>query len=292
MLCHRSDYIAYGDYFRLDSHNVAYYLLCQFVRRFKGVPEAPVSDTPVTVDVATGKGWEDVSTVYESYPGDTFDRNSRGYKNAETGDYFVYTDTSGRNDIRAAKASYDADYVYFMAETSEDLTPCTDPQWMRLFISVRYNGDRQVTNESWEDFQFVVNRLSPSVSSSAGTTAIERSTGGWNWEKCGECDFGVNGNVLTVRVPREALGIGGAGGFTLDFKWADNNLADGSDVLELYTLGDTAPEGRFMYRLVAGSVPKALKKGCGSGLSAAAGAAMTAVLGAGAALLKRRKETD
>ncbi len=286
-----------------DLQDHYYYLLCQFVRRFKGVPAAPVSDTPVTVDVATGKGWEDVETVYESYPGDTFDRNSRGYKNAETGDYFVYTDNSGRNDIRAAKASYDADYVYFMAETSEDLTPCTDPQWMRLFISVRFDGDKKVEGESWENFRYVVNRESPAASGTSGTagtsgvsgvsgkTGIERSKGGWNWEKCGECDFGVNGNVLTVRVPREALGLGKNSGFTLDFKWADNNLADGSDVLELYTRGDTAPEGRFMYRFVAGSVPKALtKEGCSSALEpSGAAACLSAALLAGGSLALAKK---
>jgi hypothetical protein len=36
---------------------------------------------------------------------------------------------------------------------------------------------------------------------------------------------------------------------SLDFKWADNVQSPG-DVMDLYTSGDTAPEGRFMYRYV------------------------------------------
>ena len=263
-----------------DLQDHYYYLLCKYVREYKGVPAAPVQKKPVTIDVSTGNGWQDVSTVYESYAGDTFDRNSKGYKNAETGEYFVYTDTSGRNDIVSAKASYDKDYVYFMAETAEDLTPCTDPQWMRLFIRVAAVGNDLVERDSWESFQYVVNRESPS---SGGKTVIERSKGGWNWEKCGDCDFGVNGNVLTVRVPREALELG-SGSFVLDFKWADNNLADGSDVLELYTKGDTAPGGRFMYRFVAGKLPKAFKKGCGSALAGTGAGALLLGVAAGAAI--------
>ncbi|MBO7502853.1 MAG: hypothetical protein J6U38_00670, partial [Clostridia bacterium] len=109
------------------------------------------------------------------------------------------------------------------------------------------------------------------------------SKGGWNWEKCGDCDFGVNGNVLTVRVPREALELG-TGSFVLDFKWADNNLADGSDVLELYTKGDTAPGGRFMYRFVAGKLPKAFKQGCGSALAGTGAGALLLGVAAGAAI--------
>jgi len=42
----------------------------------------------------------------------------------------------------------------------------------------------------------------------------------------------------------------GTGSFTLRFKWADNNLAEG-DILDLYQYGDAAPGGRFMYRYAA-----------------------------------------
>ncbi|MBR5006644.1 MAG: hypothetical protein IKY07_06100, partial [Clostridia bacterium] len=73
--------------------------------------------------------------------------------------------------------------------------------------------------------------------------------------------------------------------------------------LELYTKGDTAPGGRFMYRFVAGKLPKAMKKGCGSAVEGAA--ATLPILGAAAGAIvlaasskckgrssKKRREND
>ncbi len=261
-----------------------YYQLCSFIRRYKGVPGAVANDTPVTINIETGEGWENVETVYESYPGDTFDRDARGYKNAETGQYYVYTDNSGRNDIVSAKASYDESYVYFRVETASDLTPASDDLWMRLLIDVESVGGKATNLPSWETFNYIVNRLSPG---NASKTTVERSKGGWNWEKTGDADFTVNANVLQIRIPREALGIDPEKPFVLNFKWADNNLTDGSDPLELYTLGDTAPGGRFKYQLAAGGIPENKKNtGCG-GSGTVCGLASSAAGGAAVALLKK-----
>ena len=51
---------------------------------------------------------------------------------------------------------------------------------MRLFLDV--NGSE---NPNWETFNFVVNRVNP-VNNKA---ALEKSTGGYNWEKVGEVDL-------------------------------------------------------------------------------------------------------
>ncbi len=271
-----------------------YYQLVRYIRRYKGVPAAQVTDKPVTVDIETGAGWEEVSTVYESYPGDTFDRDSKGYKNQETGKYYEYKDSSGRNDIVSAKASYDANYVYFRAETAEDLTPATDDLWMRLLIDLDSVGGKKTGLPSWESFNYIVNRKSPGTS---GKAVLERSTGGWNWETAGDCDMKVDANVLQLRIPLEALGIKSGEPFVLNFKWADNNLSDGSDPLELYTLGDTAPGGRFKYCFTAGTTPSGSdtanaskkSKGCGGVLTSGFAAASAAAL-AGAAVLSVKKE--
>lgn len=264
-----------------------YYQLCSFIRKYKGVPEATAAEKPVTIDIETGEGWDSIDLVYESYPGDTFDRDCKGYKNEATNEYYVYKDESGRNDIVSAKASYDSDFVYFRVETSSDITPSTDDLWMRLLIDVESVNGKATDLPSWESFNYIINRLSPGT---ASTTAVERSAGGWNWEKSGAADLKVSANVLQLKIPREALGIDKDVPFVINFKWADNNLADGSDPLELYTLGDTAPGGRFKYQFAAGESPRAkeTKKGCGSAFAGAGAAA--AVIGAGIGLsLKKGK---
>ncbi|MBP1586928.1 MAG: hypothetical protein ILO53_00815 [Clostridia bacterium] len=263
-----------------------YYQLCEFIRKYKGVPAASPAAGPVTVDIATGEGWDDVTSVYESYGGDTGDRDSLGYKNNYTGEFFRYTDDSGRNDIVSAKASYDAEYVYFLAETAENITARTDNAWMRLLIEVVPTSGKKSALPSWESFNFIINRSTPESDS---LTALERSKGGWSWEKVSDADYRVTGNTIQVRVKRADLGVA-EGGFVLNFKWADNNLlekAGAPDVLELYTMGDTAPGGRFKYQLAAGMIPPKSDgdrsaRGCKGALPSGAAAVSAAAVSAGA----------
>ena len=82
---------------------------------------------------------------------------------------------------------------------------------------------------------------------------LERSLGGWNWETVGEVEYAVTDRVLQVSIPREMLEL--PDGFTIRFKWADNNLQENEagevDILDFYQYGDTAPGGRFRYRYTA-----------------------------------------
>ena len=56
-------------------------------------------------------------------------------------------------------------------------------------------------------------------------------------------------------IPVKMLGISGED-IDISFKWADDNLAENesgeADILDLYSYGDTAPNGRFKYRYVTG----------------------------------------
>ena len=192
-----------------------YYQLCDYVRRYKGVRPLP----------AYGAQEE---AVYYAYPGNTFDRDDIGYGGLR------YTDTTGRNDITLAKVSRDSANLYFTVECEDDLTPSTDPAWMRLFIGTG-------TGSGWENFQYVIGRETPG--------AIEKSLGGWNWEAIGQAEWAVDGKRLKLTVPKALLGLGDS--FTLQFKWSDNmtgggEFADG-DVMSFYLYGDTAPLGRFCW---------------------------------------------
>ncbi|MBO4216916.1 MAG: hypothetical protein J5940_03125, partial [Clostridia bacterium] len=131
----------------------------------------------------------------------------------------------------------DKNNVYFMVRCVDDITPYTDGNWMRLLIDT---GDGE---KSWETFEFVLNKTTPK---DEHTAILEAFTGsGFETAVVGEVEYNVSGNVLTVKIPRSMLGIGG-GAFTLDFKWADNAV-DG-DIMDVYTHGDAAPGGRFKFR--------------------------------------------
>lgn len=227
-----------------------YYQMVSYIRKFKGTNAVPTQNEPVSIDLDSAEDpWTAVSQTFASYPGDTFDRNERGYKNAETGEYMVYKDDTGRNDIVLSKVAYDDGYVTFMAETAEAITPYTDPAWMRLLIEVAYaNGETVGDKANWESFQYIVNRRTPE---SDNVTLLEASAGGWNWESVGQVQYRVSGNRIQIQIPRTMLGIEN-GDFILNFKWSDNMQTDG-DIMDLYLHGDAAPGGRYKYQFVAGT---------------------------------------
>ena len=222
----------FNDYFSRDIEPTKgqlkdhyYYQLVSYIRRFKGTRSLPAASAPVTI--ASPEQWAAVEPTYYAYRGNTSPRDCDGYLTTH------YVNTSGRNDIVAAKVARDSENVYFYVECADKITSSSDPCWMRLLLST---GD----GDSWENIQYILNRTKAGM--------LERSLGGWHWEEVGEVSFHVEGNVLTVAIPRTMLGLG-RGGFTLRFKWADNNLG-GGDILDLYQYGDAAPGGRFLYRYV------------------------------------------
>ncbi len=207
-----------------------YYQLVSYIRKFKGVRDVPEPTAEKTMYVSGALSqWDDVGPHYYAYKGNTGSRASAGYK----GTY--YTNNTGRNDITGAKVARDASNLYFMVECADDLSPYTDKAWMRLFIDT---GD---SANSWEGFEYVVNRTSPTSSQAT----LERSTGGWNFETVGSVAYKVTGNTLVIKIPKSYLGITSKT-FTVNFKWNDNMQNDG-DIMDFYSNGDTAPGGRFMY---------------------------------------------
>jgi hypothetical protein len=122
-----------------------------------------------------------------------------------------------------------------MVECAEDISPKTDKAWMRLLINIE--GQNEF---SWEGFNYIINRNSPGEK-----TVLEKSSGGWNWDKIADIEYKINKNRLQIVIPRKFLGINEKD-FTLRFKWNDNMQNDG-DIMDFYINGDTAPGGRFCY---------------------------------------------
>lgn len=210
-----------------------YYQMVANIRRFKGVRALPPTSPPVTIDIdGEFREWEAVQPEYLDHTGDTDHRDHMGWGSAGS-----YVNTSGRNDVVAAKVARDSRSVYFYARTREPLTPHTDANWMLLFLRVPGLG------RNWEGYQYVVNR----GARTAAVTALEQSTGGWNWRHVADVRYAARGTEIELAVPRAALGIEPAvGPMRLEFKWSDN-MQNPGDITDWIGNGDVAPDGRFNY---------------------------------------------
>ncbi len=207
-----------------------YYQLVENVRRFKGADNLPKTDAEKTIDInGSLSQWDSVLPEYNHYKGGK-NRNSAGWKGC------YYTNNNFRNDIIQSKIAYDENNIYFYVKTAENLTPSTDPDWMRLLIDTDSSG----VSPNWEGFEFLINRESPKD----GKAALEKSLGGIEFEEVCKVDYSTNGNVLQISVPREALGLTGEK-IRFNFKWSDNLL--GADATAFYQNGDAAPGGRFAF---------------------------------------------
>jgi hypothetical protein len=209
-----------------------YYQLAANVRRYKGCPPIPAASQPKTIDIAGAfEQWKDVKPEFWDDVGDTAPRDHDGIAGLH------YADHSGRNDLVAMKVARDQKNVFFYVRTREPITRRTDANWMRLLI----DADGNLSN-GWEGYDFIVNR---SIEDDH-TAWLEKSLGGWKWEKVAKIDYRVAGNELQLSIPRAALGLKD-GPISLNFKWSDN-LQHSGDIMDFYISGDVAPEGRFMYR--------------------------------------------
>ncbi|MBI1320249.1 MAG: hypothetical protein GC168_15085 [Candidatus Hydrogenedens sp.] len=208
-----------------------YYQLASWVRRYKGAREIPVASSPANFDYDSPAAWSKVQPEYRDTIGDTTHRNHPGY-----GD-LVYTNTTGRNDFVILKAAHDAERLYFYAQTKDELTPDSDPNWMLLLLDTDQNAAT-----GWLGYDYVLN-IQPE--DEEGRTSLHA----WKenkWEAAGYADYSASGNALMLSLARELLPeMGTAPSF--DFHWADNIQSFG-DVSELGVNGDSAPNRRWNYR--------------------------------------------
>lgn len=210
----------------------AYLQFIQYARQFKGVRPIPVAQGQKTISLSGGfDQWEQVGPAYLDDIGDIESRNCQGY-----GNIGVYQSNTGRNDLAVMKMVRDQTNLYAYVQTAAPLTPCQDPLWMNLLLHTGHGAN-------WEGFQFLIRP------DEAMNMTLYRCAGGFSWQPvCPVCSV-MKGNELMLSIPLAALGLSGEKQVSFDFKWCDN-VPLGSDpyVLEFYTHGDTAPDGRFCYR--------------------------------------------
>ena len=219
-----------------------YYLLVNYVRRYKGVNPIPTPSLSQTIDMTKGtEQWNTAEPYYAAYIGNTADRDAKGYGSLH------YTETSGRNDIIGARVARDADTVWFYVECNENITPYTDSLWMNLYI------DSDQESKGWETFDYIVNKSA----ASADTLVLEKFTGnGYATEKVADVRYKVDGKHMMVEIPKSALGLAG-NDYTINFAWTDNVHDEGDyskfsgDILDFYLSGDVAPGARFKFSYIS-----------------------------------------
>ncbi|MBE6652696.1 MAG: hypothetical protein E7610_04685 [Ruminococcaceae bacterium] len=209
-----------------------YYIQLMYnIQKAKGTAPMIVQDACYTMDV-TGDfdQWDSVVVTYTDPQGDTVDRDGKGYGGLH------YTNTSGRNDIVAAKVTADTKNLYFYVQTHEAMTAAdTASSWMQIYL----NADRETTG--WYGYDFIINHKAKD----ADTTTVAKYNGN-EFETLGEVSYRVEGNQIMIAVPLEMLGIEGYKEINVEFKIADSETVY-DEMEDFYCDGDAAPLGRLNY---------------------------------------------
>ncbi|GHT31266.1 hypothetical protein FACS1894214_2420 [Planctomycetales bacterium] len=207
-----------------------YYEMIAYNRKFKGVREVePVQSQPIIVD---GKfdDWKNVSPEFRDTIGDPVKRNYRGWAKDTK-----YVNQTGRNDIIAAKVSYDkkSETLFFYARTNAPIVGEKEKNWMMLYLDI--DADSKT---GWLGYDYLVEEK----------TLKKNLKDEYSWQTTEPVKGIVKGNEYEIAIPLKALGLTSVPKSIL-FKWADNiqQTGDWSD----FTLnGDAAPNDRYNYKAV------------------------------------------
>ncbi len=199
-----------------------YNLLCDFVRKYKGVRSAPTASAEVTIDVSgDASQWADVAPEfindYDAYERDADKRGGGKYVSQVI------------NSISRAKVARDKDNFYFYVKCLDAIKE-EGTEFMHLYINIDRNRAT-----GWEGYDFAIGRLKGKIEKFDGS-----------WSVIGDVNYIIKGDTLTLSVPRCLMGETETVDF--EFKWVDNaGEIAANEFLELYVRGSVAPMGRFNY---------------------------------------------
>ncbi len=216
-----------------------YLLLCDFIRKYKGVRPAPLASEEKTIDITGGiSQWDGVLPEFLN-DDDDYARSAElvGGEKATGG---------AVNSIVSAKVARDSEKVYFLVKTKNAVNENT-AEFLHLYI----NSDRNFAT-GWNGYDIAAGRKKG---------VLERWENG-AWVTLGSVRTHISGNAMTLEIERSAIGRGA----DFEFKWVDSSgeIASGN-ILDVYKTGSAAPMGRFNYlytdapeRAITGETKKAL----------------------------------
>ncbi len=199
-----------------DGH---YNMLVDFVRKHEGVRKAPVATGTKTIDVAGDVAqWAEVGPIFLN-DDDSYERDADGYQ------HFHYT-TTVINSIESAKVTFDAENLYFMVKTRENIEKHND--FLRLYINI----DRNAAT-GWKGYDYIVDGGKLKAFAADGTVT-----------DISDVYTHISGAYMTLALSRTTLSETSI--VDLEFKWVDG-VRENGDILLWYTDGSVAPMGRFNY---------------------------------------------
>ncbi|MBP8261948.1 MAG: hypothetical protein KA118_20030 [Verrucomicrobia bacterium] len=217
-----------------DGHGDAYYYqMVAAIRRYKGVrPLPPVAPRPVAVD-ARFDDWGPIEPEYRDTLGDPVQRDHPGWNGAGH-----YVNRSGRNDLAAAKVSFDNRHLFFYLRARAPWMDGSDAEGPRLYLDA--DADART---GWLGYDFVI-RTSTGSGAKSRLDRYERAGDGW--QPGAEVPCRAAGAELELAVPLAAIGRS-APPPRIDFKWTDH-IPNTSSPADFSRHGDAAPNDRFNYR--------------------------------------------
>ena len=205
-----------------------YYQMIANNRKFKGTRSVePIRPKPIRIN-GTFNDWKDVQPEFRDTIGDQVQRNHRGWTKGST-----YSNETGRNDLIAAKVSYDTDTLFFYVRTQDPIVGRGQPNWMLFYMDVDTNHET-----GWLGYDFMLD----------GSKLRKNIGKEYHWEDVATINGIVRRNEYEIAIPLKLLGLETLPE-SIYFKWADNiqQTGDWSD----FTLnGDAAPNDRYNYHAV------------------------------------------
>lgn len=184
-----------------------------------------------TVDLnGPASQWDDVNAVYRRVGTDDGSRDSVGGAAS-----VVYRNDPVRNNILEVRLTNDAENLYVMIRTKDDIVMADDVAWMNIFLGC----DRPAMGKGWEGYEYVVNR-----SRADGKATIETLNADGSGARVGEASYTVQGNVMQVSIPRALIGAGAMR--DVYFKVADG-VENPTEIMSYYASGRSLPMGRLSY---------------------------------------------
>ena len=184
-----------------------------------------------TVDIGgAASQWEEVNAVYRRVGTDDGSRDSVGGATSVS-----YRNDAVRNNILEVRLTNDAENLYVMIRTENDIVTAEDTGWMNLFIGC----GRPATGKGWEGYEYAVNR-----SRTDGRATVEAMNADGTGTRIGEVSYTVQGNVMQIAIPRALIGADGMG--DIYFKVADG-VENPAEIMSYYASGRSLPMGRLSY---------------------------------------------
>ncbi len=206
-----------------------YNLLCDFVRKYKGVRPAPVASGEVTIDISGDVSqWDSVGPEFLNFRGQDRINGKDAYPDNRTGVFKTYN-TEIANRVLSSKAARDSEFLYFYAKADKDIK--YEDGTLQLLI----NTDRN-TATGFDGYDYILGRKLGSVEK------MSKGADGIAYEAAGTYEYNVSGDVITLKLSREI--IGETGEIDMELKWLSGEY---TEVVDFYSNLSTAPIGRFNY---------------------------------------------